>query len=61
MPGITSKELTAIEDQLNMESLLVTKYRTFAEQCTDPTLRTKCTQIADKHQAHFNTLINYLN
>lgn len=61
MANITSKELSALEDQLNYESLLVTKYRTFSEQCTDQVLKDKCTQIADKHQKHFNTLMYYLN
>ena len=61
MPNITSKELSALEDQLNYESLLVTKYRTFSEQCSDPTLKTKCAQIADRHQMHFNTLLNHLS
>ena len=59
--SITSKELTAIEDQLNYESMLVKKYRTFANQCTDPVLKAKCSQIADRHQNHFNTLMGYLS
>jgi len=61
MPNITSKELSALEDQLNYESLLVTKYRAFSEQCSDQTLKTKCSQIADRHQTHFNTLLNHLS
>lgn len=60
MPNITSKELSALDDQLSMEQVLVKKYRTFANQCSDPQLKTKCTQIADRHQTHFNTLMNYL-
>ena len=61
MPNITSKELIALDDQLTMEQVLVKKYRTFANQCSDPQLREKCTQIADRHQAHFNTLIAHLS
>ncbi len=61
MQNLTSKELSALEDQLNYENLLITKYRTFAEQCTDPTLKSKCSSIADKHQDHFNTLMYYLS
>ncbi|NLB80805.1 MAG: spore coat protein [Clostridiaceae bacterium] len=60
MPNITTKELSALDDQLTMEQVLVKKYRTFANQCSDPQLRTKCNQIADRHQTHFNTLMNYL-
>ncbi len=60
MSNITSKELSALDDQLNLEQVLVKKYRTFANQCSDPQLKTKCSQIADRHQAHFDTLMNYL-
>jgi len=60
MANITSKELSALEDQLNSEQMLVKKYRTFANQCSDQQLKAKCTQIADRHLNHFNTLMNYL-
>jgi len=60
MTNISSKELTAIEDQLSYEQMLVAKYKTFAANCSDVSLKTKCTQIADRHQQHFNTLLNYL-
>lgn len=60
MPNLTSKELSALEDQLAGEEILVKKYRSFAEQCSDNALRTKCTAIADTHQKHFNTLLGYL-
>lgn len=61
MSNITSKELSALDDQLNLEKVLVKKYRTFANQCSDPQLKAKCNQIADRHQTHFDTLMNYLN
>ena len=60
MPNITSKELSALDDQLNMEQTLVKKYRTFANQCSDPQLKEKCSQIADRHMMHFNTLMHHL-
>lgn len=61
MPNLTSKELSALEDQLNYEQILVKKYRTFATQCTDPQLKTKCEQVATRHQDHFNRLISHLS
>ena len=61
MASISSKELSAIEDQLNYEQLLIKKYKTTASQCSDKTLSAKFLSIADKHQQHFNTLLNYLN
>jgi len=58
--NITTKELSAIEDQLSMEQVLIKKFNSYSELCTDPTLKTKCQQIAGKHQQHFNKLMNYL-
>ena len=39
--ALTAKELTAIEDQLNSEKLLVAKCRMYADMCSDPQLRQK--------------------
>ena len=61
MPGLTSKELTALEDQLTMEQSLIKKYKLYAQQCGDPQIRTKCEQIAAKHQNHYTRLMNQLN
>lgn len=60
MPNLSSKELSAIEDQLNYEQCLIKKYNSFASMCTDPTLKSKCSQIAGKHQQHYDKLLNYL-
>lgn len=60
MPNLTSKELSALEDQLAGEEILVKKYRTFSNRCTDANLKNKCSSIADTHQRHFNTLLGYL-
>lgn len=61
MPNLTSKELSALEDQLNYEQILVKKYRSFASVCSDPQLRTKCEQVASRHQDHFNRLMGHLS
>ena len=58
---LTSKELSAIEDQLNFEQLLIKKYKFFANTCTDQQLKVKCEQIAAQHQSHYATLLNQLN
>lgn len=60
MANLTEKELSALEDQLTLEENLVKKYKTYAQQCTDQELKTKCEQIAAKHQTHFDTLLNNL-
>ena len=61
MPDLTSKELTALEDQLTMEQALIKKYKLYAKQCSDPQIRTKCEQIAAKHQNHYTRLLGQLN
>ena len=58
--ALTAKELTAIEDQLNSEKLLVAKCRMYAELCSDPQLRQKCEAIAGKHKTHNEALYSML-
>jgi len=60
MENLTSKELTGIEEQLNAESILIKKNKTFAELSADPEIKSKCEQIAAKHQGHYNTLLQHL-
>lgn len=57
---LTEKELSAIEDQLSEEKLLVTKMKAYSQACTDQELKKKYECIADKHQAHFDQLLNFL-
>lgn len=61
MATLTAKELTAIEDQLGVEQNLVKKYKMYAQQSQDAQLKTKCEEIAAKHQCHFDTLMGHLN
>lgn len=61
MANLTSKELSALEDQLSAEQMLVKKYRAYAGLCTDPQIKAKCEQVAAKHQEHFNRLMNHLS
>ncbi len=61
MPNLTSKELTAIEEQLNAEKVLVAKYKQFANETSDVTLANSLNQIANKHQQHYDSLFQYLN
>jgi len=58
--NLTSKELTAIEDQLSSEATIVKKYRMYAQTCGDSQLKAKCEQIASKHQQHFDRLFSQL-
>lgn len=61
MANLTTKELSAIEDQLSTEQTLVKKYQLYAQSSSDPQLKAKCEQIAAKHQSHFDRLISQLN
>lgn len=60
MQNITSKELSAIEDQLNYEQLLIKKYKNYANMCQDPQLKTTCGQLAAQHKTHYDTIMTYL-
>ncbi|MCI8360098.1 MAG: spore coat protein [Clostridiales bacterium] len=61
MANLTTKELSALEDLLSMEQLLIKKYKMVASMATDQEIKTKCDQIANKHQEHFNRLMSHLN
>ena len=61
MANLTTKELSAIEDQLSVEQTLIKKYQLYSQSSTDPQIKSKCEQIAAKHQNHFDRLMNQLN
>jgi rubrerythrin len=56
MTQITAKELSGISDLLTMEENLVAKYKCYAAEATDATLKNQYEQIAQKHQRHFDEL-----
>ena len=58
---LTAKELSAIEEQLNAEKLLITKNKAYAQLCDDPEPRKKCEQMAAKHEDHYQTLLSLLD
>lgn len=60
MANLTSKELTALEDQIGCEETLVKKYEAMACLCNDVQIGRTFTDIANKHRAHFNTLVGFL-
>lgn len=60
MINVSLKELYAIENQLEAEKMLITKYRSYSESCNDDSLRDKCLNIASVHEKHYNTLLGYL-
>ena len=61
MANLTSKELSALEDQIGCEETLVKKYEAMACLCNDASIAQELKTIAGKHRAHFNTLVRFLN
>lgn len=60
MANLTAKELSAIEDQLNCEQMLIKKYKAYAQAATDPQIKTTCEQLANQHKQHYDTLMGHL-
>ena len=60
MANLTSKELTAITEQCIAEETLVKKYDAMACLCNDAKIQQDLTSFANKHRAHYNTLITFL-
>jgi len=60
MPNLTQKELSAIEDSLNEEQLLVKKFRSYATAAEDPQIKTAAEQLANRHKQHYETLMGHL-
>jgi len=60
MAKITTKELDELDHILTSEQNLVTKFKHYASNTTDPKLKAQFKQIAEQHQAHFDTLMGML-
>ena len=60
MAILTSKELTALEDQISHEETLVKKYEAMACLCNNVSIQQEFNSIADKHRNHYNTLVSFL-
>ena len=60
MSDLTAMELTALEEQLMFEQMVIKKYAAAAQSCADPVLRPQLERIASLHQNHYNKLVNHL-
>ena len=60
MANLTEKELSALEDQLNLEQMLIKKYKGYAAIAQDAQIRDVCEQLAARHKQHFDTLMGHL-
>lgn len=60
MSQLSEKELSAINELLCEEELLVKKFNMLAQQTKDPGIQKEFETIAKKHQGHFNMLFDQL-
>jgi len=60
MANLTSKELTALEEQISSEQVLIKKYESMASLCNDTKIQQDLNNFAGKHRGHYNTLISFL-
>lgn len=60
MANLTSKELMALDEQIGSEENLVKKYEALACLCNDTKIQQDLNNCANKHRAHYNTLISFL-
>lgn len=61
MSQLSEKELSAIQDLLADEDLLVKKFKMLAEHATEEKLKSEMTEISEKHQGHLNELYAMLS
>lgn len=61
MPNLTSKELAALTDQLDMEKTLHCKYLSAVQESQDQELKSKFQNCADQHLQNYKTLLNHLS
>ncbi|MDD3297362.1 MAG: hypothetical protein PHP19_00545 [Firmicutes bacterium] len=57
---LSSKNLSILEEQLSHEALIISKLRQYSRQCRDSELKNLCSNLAEKHKSHYDTLLNYV-
>ena len=60
MVQLSEKELSALNDTLNEEELLVKKFKMLATHSQDEEVKCKFEEISNRHQDHFNMLYKQL-
>lgn len=60
MANLTTKELSALEDQLGFEGMLCCKYQTAAQAAKEMELKTLYEGYALQHKQNYDTLLNFL-
>lgn len=60
-PTLTRRELWTLHDQLGREQFLVAKFEACVQNLNDPELQDLCSEIAQRHRQHFDTLLQHLD
>lgn len=60
MNQLSEKELSALNDLLSGEELLVKKFQMLAGHSQDEEVKAKFMEISNKHQEHFSSLYSQL-
>ncbi|RKI70549.1 spore coat protein [bacterium 1xD42-67] len=60
MANLTTKELTALSDQLDFERVLHCKYLSAVQESQDQELKSRFQSCAEQHLQNYNTLLTYL-
>ena len=59
--GLSSKDLSILEDQLKHEALANQKAATYSESMQDPQLSALAKTLASHHKSRYESLYNFLN
>ena len=60
MNQLSDKELSALNDLLSGEELLIKKFQMLAEHSDDTEVKAKFTEISNEHKEHFRSLYSQL-
>lgn len=60
MSQLSERELSALNDLLCEEALLVKKFQMLAGHATDPAVKSEMEKLSSRHQTHFNKLYAHL-
>lgn len=58
---IESNNLKVIKDQLASESLMNKKFSEYGQMCSDPQIKSLCSQSSEVHKQNFTNLKTYLD
>lgn len=61
MDTLSEKELSAVQDILSEEELLIKKFKMLSEHSQDRNIKDHLLDISDKHQEHFNAIYAQLS